>query len=52
MKAVELKSKKLLFEEVLNKEIKAIVPSSFFVMDDLIFLLAERVKLEVCSIKE
>ncbi len=50
--AVNLFSGETIFEEILNKSSNAFVPDSFFVKDDLIFLLIEKKQLTVCSIKE
>ncbi len=49
--AVDIADKKIIFEEKLNTNVRAIVPDSFFVKDDLIFLLKEKEKLLVCSLK-
>jgi len=49
--AIDISNKKIIFEEKLNTHVKAFVPDSFFVKDNLIFLLKEKEKLVVCSIK-
>lgn len=50
-KAVDLSSGKYILEATLNSRTNAFAPDSFFVKDDLIFLLIERTKLEVYQIK-
>ena len=49
--AVDIADKKIIFEEKLNSRVHAIVPDSFFVKDNLIFLLKDKEKLLVCSLK-
>ena len=49
-RAIEILSKKIIFEEKLNSQTKAFVPDSFFIKDDFLFLLIEKTKLTVCSI--
>jgi len=46
-KALDIHSKKVIFEEILNKEITNFIPDSFFLINDLIFLLKEKEKLFV-----
>jgi hypothetical protein len=50
-KAIEIDSGNVIFEEVLNDETKAFVPDSFFLKDNLIFLLKNKVKVIVCSVR-
>lgn len=50
-KAVDLLSGKYILEVTLNSRTNAFAPDSFFVKDDLLFLLIERIKLEVYKIK-
>lgn len=50
--AIDILSKKTIFEVTLNARVNAFVPDSFFVKDELIFLLIEKEKLLVCSLKE
>ncbi len=49
--AVEIANKKIIFEEKLNSHVNGIVPDSFFVKDNLIFLLKDKEKLLVCYLK-
>jgi len=49
-KAVDLSSGKYILEVTLNSRTNAFAPDSFFVKDDLLFLLIERTKLEVYKI--
>jgi hypothetical protein len=49
-RAIEILSKKIIFEEKLNSQTKAFVPDSFFIKDGFLFLLIEKTKLTVCSI--
>ncbi len=49
-KAVDLSSGKHILEVTLNSRTNAFAPDSFFVKDDLLFLLIERTKLEVYKI--
>lgn len=49
-KAVDLSTGKFILEEVLNKESKLFIPESFFIKDDLLFLLIEKTRLNVYSI--
>ena len=49
--AIEIVSKKVIFEENLNRNIKAIVPDSFFIMGKHLFLLKEKKKVMVCSLE-
>jgi hypothetical protein len=51
-KAVDIDNGKVIFEEELNRGVKNFVPDSFFIKNDLIFLLKEKTELLVCSIKE
>jgi hypothetical protein len=50
-RVVEIESGKVIFTEVLNKIANAAVPDSFFMKNNYIFLLVDKTKLLVCSIK-
>jgi hypothetical protein len=45
--AVDLESGKVLMKETLNKKIENLMPDSFFVRDNLLFLLFEKTKFGV-----
>jgi hypothetical protein len=49
-KAIEIDSGKVIFKEVLNDDTKTFVPDSFFLKDNLIFLLKNKVKIIVCLV--
>jgi hypothetical protein len=49
-KAVDLSTGKFILEKVLNFRTNAFVPDSFFLKDNMLFLLIERTKLEVYTI--
>jgi hypothetical protein len=49
-RAVDLLSGKYILEVTLNSQTNAFAPDSFFVKDDLLFLLIEKIKLEVYKI--
>jgi hypothetical protein len=49
-RAVDLLSEKNILEATLNSRTNAFAPDSFFVKDDLLFLLIEKIKLEVYKI--
>ncbi len=49
--AVDIELKKTIFEQVLDESTPVFIPDAFFIKDDLIFLLIEKVKLLVCSIQ-
>ncbi|MDR3628318.1 MAG: DUF4905 domain-containing protein [Ignavibacteriaceae bacterium] len=51
-KAVEFTSKKVIFEEILNQHTGTFIPDCFFIKDKFFFLLIEKTKLKVCSIKK
>jgi hypothetical protein len=51
-KALDIRIKKIIFEEILNKEINNLIPDSFFLINDLIFLLKEKEKLIVFLITD
>ncbi len=51
-RAIEIVSKKVIFEEKLNRNIKAIVPDSFFLRGRYLFLLKEKTKVIVCSLDQ
>jgi hypothetical protein len=51
-RALDIHSKKVIFEEILNKEIINFIPDSFFLINDLILLLKEKEKLFVCVITD
>lgn len=46
----DLKKQKLVFEETLNTNIYKMIPDSYFIKDDLLFLLLEKTKLVVYKI--
>ena len=48
--AVDLETGKILMKETLNKKISKLMPDSFFVRDNLLFLLFEKTKFGVYSI--
>jgi hypothetical protein len=50
-KAIEISSKKVILEETLNYSTSIFIPDCFFIKDKLLFLLIEKIKLKVCSIK-
>ena len=49
--AVDIEREKIILEEVLDQSTSVFIPDSFFVKDDLIFLLIDKVKLLVCSVQ-
>jgi len=49
--AIDIQNKKIIFEQRLNSNTKTIVPDSFFIKDGLLFLLIEKSKIEVYSLK-
>ncbi len=51
-KAVDIDSGNIIFDIILINESQAFVPDSFFVKNELIFMLVENVKLIVCLIKK
>ena len=51
-KVLDISSKKLILEEILNKEISNYIPDSFFLINDLVFLLKEKETLFVFLINE
>jgi Domain of unknown function (DUF4905) len=51
-RAVDIESGKVIFEEELNSRIKVFVPDSFFIINDLLFLLKEKTGFITCSINE
>jgi hypothetical protein len=51
-KAVDIDKGKVIFEEELNRGVKNFVPDSFFIKNNLLFLLKEKTELLVCSIKK
>lgn len=50
-KVIEYLSKNVIFEMTLNENTKTLIPDSFFVKDNFLFLLIEKKELIVCSIK-
>ncbi len=50
-KAIEYLTKNVILEEVLNSKTKSFIPDSFFIKDNFVFLLIEKTKLKVFSIK-
>ena len=51
-KALDIRLKKVIFKEILNSEITNFIPDSFFLINDLIFLLKEKEKLFVFLITD
>ena len=51
-RAVDIESGKVIFEEELNSGIKVFVPDSFFIVDNLLFLLKEKTGFITCSINK
>ncbi len=49
-KAVDLSTGKYILEEVINKETSLFLTDSFFVINDLLFLLFGKTRLEVFTI--
>ncbi len=49
IRIIEIDSKKVILEEILDKETKLLIPESFFIIKDLVFLLKEKIKLIVYS---
>jgi hypothetical protein len=47
--AIDIFTKKIIFEEILNSSSKVFIPDSFFVKEKLLFLLKEKDSLIVCS---
>lgn len=50
--ALDISRKKLVLKEIINKKIKAVVPDSFFIKDNLLYILKERQLLLVYAITE
>ena len=46
---VEIASKKVILEEIIDRETKLLIPESFFIIGNLVFLIKEKVKLIVYS---
>lgn len=51
-KTIEFSSKKVILEETLNQRTGVFIPDCFFIKDKLLFLLIEKIKLKVYSIKK
>jgi len=51
-RALDISSKKIILEEILNKEITNYIPDSFFLINDLVFLLKEKETLFVYLIND
>ncbi len=51
-RAVDIETGKVIFEEELNRGIKVFVPDSFFIVNDLLFLLKEKTGFITCSINK
>ncbi|MEJ2618015.1 MAG: hypothetical protein P8Z35_23870, partial [Ignavibacteriaceae bacterium] len=49
IRIIEIYSKKVILEEILDKETKLLIPESFFIIRDLVFLIKEKIKLIVYS---
>ncbi len=50
--AIDILTEKIKFKERLNENAKAAVPDSFFIKDHSIFLLKDKTKLVVCSLRK
>lgn len=50
--AVDLSKNKIILKETLDKDLSSLMPESFFVKDDFIFLIVDKTKLFVYQIKE
>jgi hypothetical protein len=51
-KALDIRLKKVIFEEILNKEITNFIPDSFFMINNLIFMLKEKEEIIVFLIND
>jgi|SRR5690606_1764255 len=51
-KAVDIDKRKIIFDMELNRGVKNFIPDSFFIKDNLLFLLKEKSELIVCSLPE
>ena len=51
-RAVDIESGKVIFEEELNTGIKVFIQDSFFIKNDLLFLLKDKTKFITCSINK
>jgi hypothetical protein len=51
-KTLDIRLKKIIFEQILNNNITSYIPDSFFLINDLIFLLKEKEKLIVYLIND
>jgi hypothetical protein len=51
-KIIDIDKGKVIFEEELNRGVTNLIPDSFFVKGNLLFLLKEKAELLVCSLKE
>lgn len=49
-RGIDILSKKVIFEEILNSETKTFIPDSFFIKDNFLFLLKEKSVLIICTI--
>ncbi len=49
---VDISTGKVIFEEELNRGIRSYVPDSFFIKDDLLFLIKNKSELITCSIEK
>ncbi len=49
--AIDLSKNKVIFEEILNKETKVIVPDCFFIYKNILILLKEKNEIIVCRIE-
>ncbi len=50
--AVDIEMKKIIFKEILDRETPVFIPDSFFVKDNLIFMIIDKLKLLVCKIED
>ena len=49
IRIIEIDSKKVILEEILDRETKLLLPESFFIINRLVFLIKEKIKLAVYS---
>ena len=49
IRIIEIGSKKVILEEILDRETKLLIPESFFIVKNLVFLIKEKIKLIVYS---
>ncbi|MFW9929904.1 MAG: DUF4905 domain-containing protein [Candidatus Thorarchaeota archaeon] len=49
IRIIEIDSRKIILEEILDRETKLLIPESFFIIKNLVFLIKEKIKLLVYS---